>query len=106
MTVVADLLSHVRISDVYRVLTGAEPRQTGANRWRARAIWRGGNGWNVSLNDSRGGWKDFVTSDRGGVLDLVVRVRGGSRADGLRWLADYAGVALEDAPLSPEDRRR
>jgi hypothetical protein len=106
MTGVADLLSRVRIGDIYTALTAAEPRHSGANRWRARATWRGGDGWSVQLDDSRGVWHDFVTDDRGGVLDLIRRVRGGSRYDALRWLAVYAGVPLDDRPLSQDERER
>jgi hypothetical protein len=106
MTGMADLLSRVRIGDIYTALTAAEPRHSGANRWRARATWRGGDGWSVQLDDSRGVWHDFVTDDRGGVLDLIRRVRGGSRYDALRWLAVYAGVPLDDRPLSQDERER
>jgi hypothetical protein len=73
---------------------------------RGPAFWRGGDGFNVSLDDGRGVWHDFTTDEGGGVLDLVVRVRGGNRADALRWLADLTGVALSDKPLSAEGRER
>jgi hypothetical protein len=91
---------------VYEALTGKKPRRTGADTWRAPATWRGGDGLSVALDDSRGVWHDFVTDEGGGVIDLVVCVRGGSRQEALRWLADFAGIPLDDQPLSPEDRRR
>lgn len=104
MNAAENILSSVRISQVYHALTGVEPRRTGRDAWRAPAAWRGGDGLNVSGDDSRGVWHDFVSDEGGGVLDLVVTVRGGSRRDALRWLAEYTGTPLQDKPLSPEDR--
>jgi hypothetical protein len=101
-----DIIASVRISDVYGVLAGNQPRRTGTDTWRAPATWRGGDGFNVSLDDSRGVYHDFVDDSGGGVLDLVQRIRGGTRQDALRWVADFAGIPLNDQPLSPEDRRR
>lgn len=103
---IADVLSGVKISQVYQALTGVEPRRTGRDTWRAPATWRAGDGLNVSGDDSRGVWHDFVDDSGGGILDLVARVRGGNRADALRWVADFAGYPLEDTPLSAEDRKR
>lgn len=40
------------------------------------------------------------------MIDLVVRVRGGSRPDALRWLADLAGIPLDNRPLSASERAR
>jgi hypothetical protein len=103
----ADVLSRVKISEVYHAATGIKPRRTGRDTWRALATWRGGDGRDsVSGDDSRGVWHDFPTGDGGGILDLVVRVRGGSRQDALRWCADLAGVPMDDTPLSAADRAR
>jgi hypothetical protein len=99
-----DVIAAVKISDIYHALTGAKPRQAGAGKYRARAIWRDGDGVNVSLNDCRGCWYDFRTGEGGGVLDLVQLVRGGTRQEALLWLADYAGKPLADNPLSPSER--
>jgi hypothetical protein len=99
MNATTEILSRVRISQVYVELGGPTPRGN-----RVPAFWRGGDGLNVSLDDKRGVWHDFTTDDGGGVLDLVARVRGGSRADALRWCAELAGVPLEDKPLSPIER--
>jgi hypothetical protein len=65
-------------------------------------MWRGGDGFNVSLNDTRSVWHDFTTDEGGGVLDLVARIRGGDRQDALRWLAAFAGIRLDQ---SAADRR-
>ena len=106
MSALQDVLSRVRIGDVYTALTGITPRRTG-DTWRGPAIWRGGDSpESVAGDDGRGVWHDFVTNDGGGLLDLVTRVRGGNRADALRWCSDLAGVPLEDKPLSPADRLR
>jgi hypothetical protein len=101
-----DVVARVRISDVYRDLSGAIPRRTGPDTWRAQATWRNGDGYNVALDDSRGVFHDFVTDEGGGVLGLVEIVRGCSKADALRWLADFAGVSLEDKEPDPEARAR
>lgn len=101
-----DVLACVKISAVCHTLTGIAPRRCGADRYRAVATWRGGDGYTVSLDDARGVWHDPVPDEGGGVLDLVVRVRGGSRADALRWCADLVGIPLDDHPLSPADRAR
>jgi hypothetical protein len=87
-------------------LTGIEPRRTGRDKARIPATWRGGDGWNVSLDDNRGLWHDFVADEGGGVLDLIMRIRGGSRAEALRWAADSAGVPMNEGPPSPDERRR
>jgi hypothetical protein len=106
MSVCDDVLSRVKIRDVYRALGGPDPRRTGRDTWRAPAFWRSGDGFNVSGDDARGIFHDFVDDSGGGILDLVVRVRGGNRADALRWLADFAGVPFEDTPLAADDRER
>ena len=99
-------MAGVQVSAVYQALTGVKPRRTGKDTCRAPATWRGGDGNNVSLDDSRGVWHDFVTNEGGGVLDLVIRVRGGNRADALRWCADLAGMPMDDTPLSAAERAR
>jgi len=96
-----DVLANIRIFDVWQALTG-EPIRHG----RARATWRGGDGWSVSLNNERGVWHDFVADEGGGILDLIVQVLGGTRADALRWAAEFAGVPLDDKPFSAADRAR
>jgi hypothetical protein len=99
--VVNQVLSLCRISDVYRALGGPNLRGK-----RGPAFWRGGKGLNVSLDDSRGVWNDFVGGEGGGILDLIQRVTGGSKSDALRWAADFAGVPMNDTPLSTEERSR
>ena len=103
-TTMAEILARVKISEVYSVLTGKQPRPVGLNAWRGPAVWRGGHGHNVSLNDVRNVWHDFTANEGGGVLDLVVRICGGSRHDALRWLADFAGVPLDSRELSATQR--
>jgi len=103
-TTMAEILARVKISEVYSVLTGKQPQPVGPNAWRGPAVWRGGDGHNVSMNDTRNVWHDFTANEGGGVLDLVVRICGGSRHDALRWLADYAGVPLDNRLLSATER--
>lgn len=94
----AEVLASVVITEVFRGL-GGDLRHR-----RGRAFWRDGGGLNVSLDDNRGVWHDFVTNEGGGVLDLVVRARGGTRRDALHWVAEFAGVPLEDKALSSAER--
>ncbi|HWQ57123.1 MAG TPA: hypothetical protein VN442_25780 [Bryobacteraceae bacterium] len=104
MSTASEILSRVKIGDVFHALTGQQPHRAGRDTWRAAATWRDGDGLNVSGDESLAVWHDFATDEGGGVLDLIVRVRGGSRQDALRWLAEYTGTPLEDRPLSPEER--
>jgi hypothetical protein len=89
MITLVDVIGRVRISDVWSALGGGQLR-----RGRGQAFWRDGDGFNVSVSDQKGCWYDFVTGDGGGVLALVQRVRGGTRAEALRWIAEFAGVPL------------
>jgi hypothetical protein len=96
----SEIISSVRIGDVWRALGGGA-----LHHGYGRAFWRGGNGFNVRLYDERGRWRDFARDDKGGILDLVQRVRGCDRVTALRWLAAFAGMALEDKPFSAGERQ-
>src|SRR5262245_49645268 len=96
----ADILSRVCISDVWRGLGGGELRHG-----RGRAFWRGGDGYNVALDDTRGVWWDYRDGDGGGVLDLIQHVRCGARADALKFVAELAGLTLDSRPLSMQEKR-
>jgi hypothetical protein len=89
-------LQSVRISEVWRLL-GGQPLRHG----RGKAFWRGGDGFNVAIDDDEGLWMDHVDGIGGGILDLILRVNGASRADALRWLADALGVSLEARQPDP-----
>ena len=97
----SDIVSRVKISEVYTALGGKRLRFG-----RGPAFWRRGDGQSVSFNDSKGAWYDFVTGGGGGVLDLVSTVQRCSRADALKWLADYTGVPLHDRPVDPAYAKR
>jgi hypothetical protein len=96
-----DLVSRVRISEIWTALGGEPPRHG-----RARAFWRPkADALNVSLDDGKGTWYDFRDSVGGGVLDLIQHVHGGRRQDALRWLADYRGVLLADQQMTEVELR-
>jgi hypothetical protein len=99
-TTAAEIISRVCISDVWQALGGDPPKHG-----RARAFWRNGDGLNVSLSDDKGCWHDFATDEGGGILDLVQRVQGGRRPDALKWLADFAGIYLQDSAWTDGERR-
>ncbi|MGE5647504.1 MAG: hypothetical protein ACM336_17125 [Acidobacteriota bacterium] len=96
----AEIVAAAKITDVYRALTGKDVR-----RRRVQAWTRETRDYNVSLRDATGRWRDFVTDERGGMLDLIQGVRGGTRVEALRWLADFAGIPLEDREPTPAERR-
>jgi hypothetical protein len=86
----AEVIDRVRITHVVEAL-GGKVRQK-----RCQAFWRKGDGPNVSLADDKGAWFDHARGEGGGVLDLVQRIRGCDRKEALQWLADFAGVPLEN----------
>jgi hypothetical protein len=94
------ILSRVTISQVWCALGGDPPK-----RGRASAFWRVTRDLNVSLNDAKGAWFDHARGEGGGILDLVSHVRGCDRKEALHWVADLAGVPLEDGPLTPTEKR-
>jgi len=98
---VSDFLSRMSIVQVWAALGGGTLRHN-----RGQAFWRKGDGFNVALTDAKGTWFDHVAGEGGGILALVSLVRGGSHADALRWLADLAGVPMQDTPTSAADRAR
>lgn len=102
MSAAADyILASIQISQVWHALGGGELRHG-----RGQAWWRDGDGYNIALRDDKGVWHDKRDNTGGGVLDLIVLVRGGSKADALHWLADLAGIPLDDKPFTAEDRAR
>jgi hypothetical protein len=94
-----DIVSSVRISEVWRALGGGQLRHG-----RGQAWWRDGDGFSIALRDDRNVWHDKRDNGGGGVLDLIALVRGGSRQDALRWLAEFAGLPLDDRPMSLAER--
>ena len=95
----AEIAARVRISELWTALGGGELRGG-----RGRAFWRAGDGFNVSLNDTKNCYFDHAQGEGGGVLDLVQRARDCDRKTALAWLADFAGVPLGE-PLTPAERR-
>ena len=98
----SSLVSRVQISAVWVALGGGLLRQCrGCAFWRPKA-----DGWSVALDDSKGTWFDHRDGCGGGVLDLVQHVLHCTRAEALRWLADLAGVTLDNRPPTAADRLR
>ena len=87
-----EIIERVRISNVAEAL-GVKLDRT---RRRGVATWRKGRNFSVSFDDAKNVWHDFVTGEGGGVLAFVERVRGSDRKAALQWLADFAGVPLQE----------
>ena len=99
---VRDLIDGASILSVWNALGGGELRHG-----RGRAWWRDGDGYNVSLEESKGTWYDHAHGQGGGILDLIQTVLGSDRRNAVRWLADDRGVNLDnDRPLTREEKRR
>ncbi len=99
MSTAADLVSRVRITDVWQALGGAPPKFR-----RAPAFWRQTKDRNVALNDEKGMWYDHRDNVGGGVLDLVQHVRSGTRQDALHWLAQQFGLPLDEVEWTPQQK--
>jgi hypothetical protein len=86
---IREIKRRVDICEVWAALGGRELR-----RLRGQAFWRGGNGYNVALNPSRGTWHDYVTGDGGDVIALVQIVRRCGFLAATQWLAGQTGVRM------------
>ena len=96
-----DLIDRASIMEVWRALGGGSLRHG-----RGAAWWRGGNGYNVALDESRSVFYDHARGVGGGVLDLVQVALGCDRRAALHWLADHQGVELDDQPPTYAERRQ
>lgn len=54
---------------------GIRFRRSGRH-YRVQAVWRGGEGFNVSIDPYTGRWTDFAASERGDLADLASRLGG------------------------------
>ena len=96
-----ELLDRASILNVAAALGLPEPRHG-----RIPAVWRGGGGHNVSLDDGKGAYYDHTRGEGGGILDLVQAATGCDRRGALQWLANHLSVTLDDTnPLSPAEKR-
>jgi hypothetical protein len=101
-TSASEIVSSVRISEVWRALGGGSLRKCrGCAFWRPKA-----DSWSVAIDDSKGTWFDHRDSTGGGILDLIQHVLHCTRQDALKWLADFTGLKLDNRPLTPQDRTR
>lgn len=96
-----EILERACISDVWAALGGGPLRHG-----RGRAFWRGGNGYNVSLDERRGLWFDHARGKGSGILELIETALGCDRRSAIEWLANHLGVQLDDRSMSAAARRR
>ena len=67
---------------------------------RCVAAWRGGDGWNVSVDDESGKWYDHAGNSGGSVIDLCMAIERCDFQAAVRSLAARYGVA----PLAASER--
>lgn len=79
------------IRDVWRALGGGDITRG----QRARAFWRGGDGWSIALDAEQGFFYDHARGEGGGALQLVEIALGVDRAGAWRWLEREFGVRRE-----------
>jgi hypothetical protein len=83
---IAEIKERANICEVF-VALGGEMRGR-----RGKAFWRGGDGVNVSLDESSGLWHDFAAGEGGDVFKLVETALGCDFRAALEWLVDFTGV--------------
>jgi hypothetical protein len=89
----SDFLIKISIADVWKALGGGEIRHK-----RSRGFWRNGDGWNISIDQTKNCWYDFAASQGGGILDLIQVSLGCDSARAVEWARDFAGVPRRDLP--------
>ena len=85
-----ELLDRASILEVWASLGGGPLRHG-----RGVAFWRDGDGFNVSLDETKNVFFDHAHGEGGGVLMLIETVLGCDRPAALRWLAQHLGVELD-----------
>lgn len=93
-------LTAIPILDVWRRAGGGMVRRDG----RARAFWRDGDGWSVSIDQAGNVWYDFAAGGGGGVLALLQVILRTDRRGALRWLEREGLLAPRET--TAEDRAR
>lgn len=65
---------------------------------RIQATWRGGDGYNVSLNER--GWHDHKTKEHGGIIKLCAMTKfGGDIQQAQEFLGDWLGLTPQNATI-------
>ncbi len=91
----------ISIESAWRALGGPELRWRG-NKTHARAFWRDGDGFSVSLNRDRSCWNDFARPGScGGVLRLVETALSCDRGHALEWLERNFGFGVGGEAYNP-----
>jgi hypothetical protein len=88
---IAEIKQRADIREVWAALGGGPLRRN-----RARAFWRSGTGFNVSLDVERGLWHDHRDNLGGDVVELVRTVQGCGFLQAAEWLAAHAGVRVSE----------
>ena len=87
--------------DILQVWTAAGGAPLRGNR--GRAFWRNGDGYNISIDATKGTWYDHASGTGGGMLALVEIATGGDRRAALEWLGQNFGIATGGS-YSPAER--
>ena len=73
---------------------------------RCQARWRGGDGWNVAIDDAKGIWYDHKAGEGGSVIDLCMKVEGVTPLVAMRRLGDKYNVPPFKVTRAPRKRTR
>jgi hypothetical protein len=95
----SDAIRTIEITQVWHALGGGPLRHG-----RGVAFYRGGDGYNVALDDHKGAWHDHRDGHGGGILDLIQRVLDCNRQAAIIWLSEAFSLDLGN-PLSAVERR-
>jgi hypothetical protein len=87
MVNITELKRAADIREIWVALGGGELRGN-----RGQAFWRGGDGYNVSLDVERGIWHDFVSGAGGDVIALIQAVQQSGFKEAVAWLANCFGI--------------
>lgn len=73
---------------------------------RCQARWRGGDGWNVSIDEEKGVWYDHKAGEGGSVIDLCMKIEGVTPLVAMRRLGDKYHVPPFKVTRAPRRRTR
>lgn len=92
-------MNHFNADDVrkIRIADYLESRNIKVKGGRCAAIWRGGDGRNVSIDTSKNCWYDHKENEGGSVIDLCMKIEGLSLPEAVDALGQRYGLAPDES---------